>query len=71
MLLNAKLHIGDSTCVSLSVRRQETASQVSVSWRRNYPFTLIFENDNTAVPGRGLPINVAGRKVVKINMFLI
>ena len=34
------------------------------------PFTLIFENESTAVPGRGLPIQVAGRKVVKINMFL-
>ena len=37
----------------------------------NYPFTLIFENDSTAVPGRGLPIKVAGRNVVKISMFLI
>jgi hypothetical protein len=39
--------------------------------RRTQPFTLILENDRIAVPGRGLPINVAGRKVVKINMFLI
>ena len=34
-----------------------------------YPFTLIFENERTAVPGRGLPMSVAGRNVVKINMF--
>lgn len=35
-----------------------------------YPFTLTFENERIAVPGRGLPIQVAGRKVVKINIFL-
>ena len=34
-----------------------------------YPFTLIFENDNTARPGVGLPIAVAGRNVVKMSMF--
>lgn len=38
---------------------------------KSQPFTLIFENDRIAVPGRGLPIHVAGRNVVKINMFLI
>lgn len=36
----------------------------------DYPLTLIFENDNTARPGIGRPIDVAGRKVVKISMFL-
>lgn len=34
-----------------------------------YPLTLIFENDNTAVPEVGRPIDVAGRKVVKMSMF--
>jgi len=27
------------------------------------------EKDNTALPGVGVPIEVAGRKVVKISMF--
>ena len=35
----------------------------------SYPLTLIFENDNTALPEVGLPIDVAGRKVVKMSMF--
>ncbi len=35
----------------------------------SYPRTLIFENDNTALPEVGLPIDVAGRKVVKMSMF--
>ena len=35
----------------------------------SYPFTLILENDNTARPDVGCPIEVAGRKVVKISMF--
>ena len=34
-----------------------------------YPFTLIFENDSTAVPVVGRPIESAGRNVVKINAF--
>lgn len=33
-----------------------------------YPRTLIFENDRTARPGVGLPIDMAGRNVVKINI---
>ena len=33
-----------------------------------YPFTLIFENDNTARLGVGRPIDSAGRKVVKMSM---
>ena len=36
---------------------------------RPYPRTLTLANDNTARPGVGRPIDVAGRKVVKINMF--
>lgn len=35
-----------------------------------YPFTLIFENDSTARPVVGRPIEVAGWNVVKISMFL-
>ncbi len=34
-----------------------------------YPFTLIFENEITARPDVGIPIDMAGRKVVKISMF--
>ena len=34
----------------------------------SYPLTLIFENDNTALLGVGLPIDSAGRKVVKISI---
>jgi hypothetical protein len=36
----------------------------------SYPFTLIFENDKTARPDLGWPIKVAGRKVVKMSIFL-
>jgi len=35
----------------------------------HYPFTLILENEITAVPAVGIPIDIAGRKVVKISMF--
>src|SRR5258708_2471098 len=35
-----------------------------------YPRTLIFENDSTAVPVVGRPIERAGWKVVKISRFL-
>jgi hypothetical protein len=35
---------------------------------RSYPRTLIFENDSTARPGVGLPIDMAGRNVVKISI---
>src|SRR5215813_3611269 len=34
------------------------------------PRTLIFEKESTARPAVGLPIDIAGRKVVKISMFL-
>jgi hypothetical protein len=34
-----------------------------------YPLTLIFENESTARPAVGMPIEVAGRKVVKMSMF--
>ena len=33
-----------------------------------YPRTLIFENESTARPGVGRPIDIAGRNVVKISM---
>ena len=33
-----------------------------------YPRTLIFENDSTARPDVGRPIDMAGRKVVKISI---
>ena len=33
-----------------------------------YPFTLILENDNTALLAIGRPIDSAGRNVVKISM---
>ena len=33
-----------------------------------YPRTLILENDNTACPGVGRPIDIAGRNVVKISI---
>ena len=36
---------------------------------RRYPLTLIFENERTAVPFVGLPIESAGRNVVKISRF--
>jgi len=36
---------------------------------RSYPFTLMRENESTAVPDVGRPIDVAGRKVVKISIF--
>ena len=36
--------------------------------RRSYPRTLILENDSTARPHVGRPIDMAGRKVVKISM---
>ena len=35
-----------------------------------YPRTLILENDSTARPVVGRPMEVAGRNVVKISMFL-
>ncbi len=35
-----------------------------------YPLTLIFANDNTARDEIGLPMLMAGRKVVKISMRL-
>ena len=34
-----------------------------------HPLTLILENESTALPEVGLPIDVAGRKVVKMSMF--
>jgi hypothetical protein len=34
----------------------------------DYPRTLILENDSTACPGVGRPIDIAGRKVVKISI---
>ena len=37
--------------------------------KESYPRTLILAKDKTARPVVGLPIYVAGRKVVKINMF--
>ena len=37
---------------------------------RSYPRTLIFEKDSTARPVVGRPMEVAGRNVVKISMFL-
>ena len=42
--------------------------------RRRYPFTLTFENDSIARPVVGLPMESAGRnvvKVVKISMFFL
>lgn len=35
--------------------------EVFLQDRKDQPFTLMRENDRTAVPGRGLPIQVAGR----------
>ena len=34
-----------------------------------YPFTLILENESTARPAVGCPMEVAGRNVVKMSMF--
>ena len=34
----------------------------------SYPFTLIFENDNTARPEVGTPIDIAGRNVVNTSI---
>jgi hypothetical protein len=39
-----------------------TATEVQ-SRTENYPFTLIFENDSTARPEVGTPIDIAGRNV--------
>lgn len=47
-------------------RRKDSFRPVVV---RRYPLTLIFENDRTAVPFVGLPIESAGRNVVKISRF--
>jgi len=39
------------------------------AWDPHYPLTLIRENESTALPVVGRPIDMAGRKVVKISMF--
>lgn len=47
---------------------QQPTSRVAAD-AHHQPFTLILEKESTAVPERGRPIQVAGRNVVKINMF--
>jgi peptidoglycan/LPS O-acetylase OafA/YrhL len=42
----------------------QPAPSQSLAWP--YPFTLIFENESTARPAVGLPIDSAGRNVVKV-----
>ncbi len=59
------------------VREGQTLSQWAlkgsivegIQFSRSYPRTLILENESTALPAVGLPIAVAGRKIVKISMF--
>ena len=65
-LLSANTHL-----FRVGRRKRGRKTGLLQNLRRTYPLTLIFENDSIAVPGRGLPIQVAGRKVVKISMFFI
>lgn len=53
-----------------AVHEAGTQARVAQRKQQNQPFTLILEKERIAVPGRGLPIHVAGRKVVKMSMFL-
>ena len=55
------------------IRNRGKGYSVRTKWRlrvdRYYPLTLTRENESTALPEVGRPMDVAGRKVVKISMF--
>ena len=55
-------------CDAALQRRVRTVFDSTVK-DKPYPRTLTLANDNTARPGVGRPIDVAGRNVVKINIF--
>ena len=55
--------------LQLAWRAKIQSGEFPVRCVRAYPLTLIFENESTALPEVGLPIDVAGRKVVKMSMF--
>jgi len=59
------LSAGGSTGEPITCQRWEQ----TLKREESYPRTLILEKDNTARPDVGLPIVVAGRKVVKMSMF--
>jgi hypothetical protein len=52
----------------LNLLRLTTITLNQILARPTYPRTLTRENDNTARDEIGLPIDMAGRKVVKINI---
>lgn len=74
------LMVGGSNQSSSSAINMSNSLELQRRWRlteglgykliASYPLTLIFEKDSTARPEIGRPIEVAGRKVVKINAFL-
>ena len=53
---------------SLRIRLSMMRASASKAERQRYPRTLIFEKDKTARPEVGRPIDIAGRKVVKISI---
>ena len=66
---SSKSTIADRPSDGSKRKRAERLFRPSVCWKlEGYPFTLIFENDNTARLGVGRPIDSAGRKVVKISI---
>lgn len=60
----------EASCLaSRCLTQHATHCQITVRTAKGgQPLTLIFENERMAVLGRGVPIQVAGRKVVRINM---
>lgn len=65
-LLNTNTHL-----FRLAKKKKRPKNRPPAKFKETQPLTLIFENESIAVPGRGLPIQVAGRKVVKISIFFI
>src|SRR5437762_13136812 len=68
---------GRRVCFSLRASRQRVKQREAMRYQPGlmavvdlYPRTLILEKDSTARPVVGRPMDVAGRNVVKISMFL-
>ncbi len=77
-LLSAALALAFDFALDFALTPASASGSDSDRWRtrmpavRDYPFTLTREKDNTARPVVGLPMESAGRnvvKVVKISMF--